>query len=74
MPWCLGGLSTRKIPPSFSSHKLFLQSQFHSNQLEESNMPARAKNIRACKKYVEILLSGGEKKYVDMYMAMTNTK
>ena len=33
---------------------------------EKSNMPARAQNSGACKKYVEISLLGGEKQIVEM--------
>ena len=51
----------------------FPQSQFWCIQLERSNMPAQVQNSEACKKYVEIPLSGGEKNDTNMYMIMNTT-
>ena len=39
------------LPLTFSSHNVFLQSQFRSIQLERSNMPALTQNSGACNKY-----------------------
>ena len=36
-------------------------------------MPVRAQKSKACKKYVEIPLSGGEEERLDMHMAMNFT-
>ena len=44
------------------------QSQFCSIQLERSNMPVQAQKSGACKKSVEISLSGGKEKQEHIYI------
>ena len=36
-------------------------------------MPSQLQNNGACKKFIEITLSSGERKHVDMYIAMNTT-
>lgn len=36
-------------------------------------MPSQVQNNGACKKFIEIALSSGERKHVDMYIAMNTT-
>ena len=42
-------------------------------QFERSNMPAKAQNNGAFKKYVEVPATVVEEKHVDVYMAMNTT-